>query len=50
MNIPAMIEFLILCRDKLDLEITKVAVKDELIEISAMLTAKIAELQQLVNA
>ena len=41
-----MIEFLLLCRDKVDIAMTKVAVRDPLIEISAMLTAKIEELQK----
>jgi hypothetical protein len=41
-----MIAFLILCRDKVDIAMTKVAVRDPLIEISAMLTAKIEELQK----
>jgi hypothetical protein len=50
MNIQDMIEFLILCRDKVDIATGKVAVKDPLIEISAMLDAKIGELEEQTQA
>jgi hypothetical protein len=46
MNTQEMIEFLILCRDKVDIAATKVSVNAPLLEISAMLTAKLQELEQ----
>jgi hypothetical protein len=50
MHIQEMIDFLVLCRDKVDIAMTKVAVRDPLVEISAMLGAKIDELRQALNA
>lgn len=45
MNIQEMIDFLVLCRDKVDLEIPKISINQPLVEISAMLTSKIQELE-----
>ena len=41
-----MIEFLILCRDKIDLLIPKISINQPLIEVSDMLDDKIDELEQ----
>jgi hypothetical protein len=40
------IEFLILIRDKVDLEISRVSVKEPLVEISVMLSSRIKELSK----
>ena len=48
-NAQEMIEFLELVRDKVDLEIPKISINQPLIEISAMLSAKINELRGLVE-
>lgn len=40
------VEFLVMIRDKIDILSTKVAVREPLLEISAMITARIAELQK----
>ena len=46
MDVGEIIEFLILVRDKVDIESTKISVNTPLLEISAMLSAKIEELEK----
>jgi len=45
MSAQEMIGWLILLRDKVDLEITKVSINAPLLEISGMITSKIEELE-----
>jgi len=47
MDVQDEIEFLILLRDKIDILVSDVAVNGPLIEISAMLTARIEKLRAL---
>jgi hypothetical protein len=49
-NLGEMIEFLMLCRDKVDIAMGKIAVREPLIEVSAMLTTKIEELEKILQS
>jgi hypothetical protein len=43
-------EFLVLIRDKIDLLIPKISIKDPLIEISRMISDRLKELQKTASA
>ena len=45
MKAQEMIDWLVLLRDKVDLEISKVSINTPLLEISAMISSKIDELE-----